>query len=197
MRLLALVLATLVAMAGCGAAETTGGAPGSSTGATEDTEAPATSVDEPDDQRPPPFVLVSEAGRQVGVQSTYCVTGPTVGTCADYVDNGPPRKLSIVRPEETVQLAFEGAQSVDGDVRVFRLGCRKAIASIELAEPSTRWTVDLEPGSYELEVFALFETASTGGDTSASLGLLVDEAASLEIVPVPAEGAGCDRPQSR
>jgi hypothetical protein len=82
------------------------------------------------------------------------------------VDNGPPRKLSIARPEEAVRLVFEGAESVKGDVRVFRLGCEKAIASIELAGPSTRWTVDLEPGSYELEVFALFETASTGGDTS-------------------------------
>ena len=172
----------LVLATGCGARETTSGV---STAAAD--EPPTTSIGDEadDDQRPPPFVLVSVAGRQVGVQSTYCVTGPTVGTCADYVQIGPPQKLSVVRPGETLQLVLQDALTAEGDVSVVRLGCDRQLSSLELAGPTTDWTVDLEPGSYELEVFAVFETASTSGDTSASLGLLVDESAVPEVVPAP------------
>ena len=36
------------------------------------------------------------------------------------------------------------------------------------------WRIDLEPGAYELDVFALFELGDgLSGDTSGSLGLLV------------------------
>jgi hypothetical protein len=179
----ALVLtACLVLATGCGARETSSGV---STTAAD--EPPPTSIDEDadDEQQPPPFVLASVGGRQVGVQSTYCITGPNVGTCADYVEIGPPRKLSVVRPGETVQLVLEDVSTAKGSVSVLRLGCDRQLSSFELAGATTDWAVDLEPGSYELEVFVVFETASTNGDTSASLGLLVDESATPEVVPAP------------
>jgi hypothetical protein len=84
-----------------------------------------------------------------------------------------------------VQLVLEDVLTAEGSVSVHRLGCDRRLSSFEVVGPTTEWTVDLEPGSYELEVFAVFETASTNGDTSASLGLLVDERAASEVVPAP------------
>jgi hypothetical protein len=179
----AVVITTCLVLAtGCGARETSRGV---STAAADQPLPTSIDDDAEDEQQPPPFVLASVGGRQVGVQSTYCITGPNVGTCTDYVEIGPPRKLSVVRPGETVQLVLEDVLTAEGSVSVLRLGCDRQLSSLELADPTTEWTVDLEPGSYELEVFAVFEAASTNGDTSASLGLLVDESATPELVPAP------------
>ena len=59
--------------------------------------------------------------------------------------------------------------------------------SVPLSAPSTRWRVRLRPGAYEVEVFARFETADgRTGDTSGSLGILVDRKRRLAIVPLSA-----------
>ena len=196
MRFIAFALVALVAVSGCGAGEGVSGSSSAPTGTVEtptvvETPVPSTEGEPASDELPPPFTLVSAAGTQVGVQSTYCVTGTSVGSCVDYVQIGPPSELSVVRPGEPVRLVFEGAKSAEGVVSVYRLGCTKEIASIELTGPSTSWTVDLEPGAYELEVFATFATESTSGDTSASLGLLVDDAAAVEIVPASDSASSC------
>ncbi len=195
----ALLLASCVLLAaGCGAQETTGGTTGGSSTAASD-EQPTTSIgaEEEGEQLPPQFALVTAAGRQNAVQSTYCVDGPTVGTCADYVENGPPEKLSVVGTDEKVELVFDDAVTVEGDVGVMRLGCSRQLETIELDGPETVWQVDLEPGLYELELFAVFTTASTSGDTSASLGIKVDRTADADIVPVPDPLPGCPGSQSR
>jgi hypothetical protein len=58
--------------------------------------------------------------------------------------------------------------------------------------PVTTWRVELDPGAYELDVFVMFEGGEKSGDVSGALGLLVDETARLEVVPVSAAGGGCD-----
>jgi hypothetical protein len=64
-----------------------------------------------------------------------------------------------------------------GHVRVPRpLGCDdRTIETVALAPgPQTPWTVDLEPGAYELDVFGYFESdAGATGDVSGTLGLTV------------------------
>jgi hypothetical protein len=186
-RALALLLA-LPALAACGAGETAGGGPTSS-GPVE--EPPVSSEPVEEDQLPPQVVLLSRAGRQVGVQGSYCVTGPSTGTCADYVESGPPEELSVVRPGESVELVVETAQAAEGSASARVLWCEQEIATVPLTGPSTPWTVDLKPGSYELEVFATFEAGATSGDTSVSLGLLVERRAPLAIVPRPDSIVGC------
>jgi hypothetical protein len=67
------------------------------------------------------------------------------------------------------------------------LGClEKETATIELpADGQLHWQVDLDPGAYQLDVFALFElNDGLSGDLSGTLGLLVSESDAREIVPV-------------
>jgi hypothetical protein len=75
-----------------------------------------------------------------------------------------------------------GSSAVDGSASVRRLGCDEELASVPL-EPETRWSVDLEPGAYELQIFTTFEAGSASGDTSGVLGLVVDATAPLEVRP--------------
>lgn len=144
-----------------------------------------------EEQLPPLVVLLSQAGRQVGVQSSYCVTGPSAGTCTDYESIGPPEELTVVRPGESVEFLVEGAQTAAGSVSARILWCEKEIASVRLEGPSTAWTVDLKPGMYELELSATFEAGATSGDTSVALGLLVDPTTPLALIPRPDSIAGC------
>ena len=75
--------------------------------------------------------------------------------------------------------------------RKFRssIGCKnRTVETIPLAVgPETRWTVDLEPGAYELDVFAYYESGGASGDVSGSLGLTVAGAKqwdALHVSPV-------------
>ena len=203
MRTFLCLLALSLAAAGCGAGAETGGggAPTVSVSAEEvDTSAAA----EAGHTTPPPIVLESDAGRQTAVPGSFCVdytdeaAGQAVGACGD---SGPitPERLSTIRRGEKVRIVLEHAdvtrpegcvseeeQGCIGSVAVHPLGCeRKTVAEIPLAlGPETTWRVDLEPGTYELDVFAYFD-AQDGrtGDVSGSLGVLVDETAPLEIAP--------------
>ncbi len=189
MRGLLVALALLVS-AGCGAEERSGrGAP---TGTTAPTVAEA-DAEEP--TKPPRIVLVSGAGRQAAVRGSYCVDDPArgVGVCADTAPV-TPEELTVVRPGETLAISLGGAEVTSGVITIRTLACEKRPADeLELPPGETaRFPVDLPPGQYELLVFVTFEaTDGRSGDVSGSLGLLVDERAPREIVPLPDAFAGC------
>lgn len=132
--------------------------------------------------RPPALELVSDAGRQRAAQGSYCVNGPDSGECVEFEAPAGPEQLSVVRPGEVVTIVLTPVSGVDGTASVRRRGCDEQLASVVL-HPETHWTVDLEPGAYELQIFTTFELGSTSGDTSGVLGLLVDADAPLEVRP--------------
>lgn len=145
-------------------------------------------------QNPPPAVLISKAGTQRAAQETFCVFWPPHGgetngggICADS-DDLPPRRLSVVRPREVVTIAFRGATQIRGRGAVRLLGKERYVARFRVTAPRTRWRVRLRPGAYEVEVeVEEFRTADGHrGDTSVSLGLLVDRKRRLAIVPLSA-----------
>jgi hypothetical protein len=146
------------------------------------TSAPGPSESDSARLRPPVLELVSDAGTQRAVQGSYCVTGPESGECADFAILLVPERASVVRPGEVVTIAVVGAHAVDGTASVHRRGCERELLSVEL-RPETRWTVELEPGAYELRLFTTFEAGSTTGDTRGVLGLVVDATAPLEVRP--------------
>jgi hypothetical protein len=185
-----------------GFAETGGGEP-----ATTSTEPERPPGSEP---KPPPIVLVTHAGRQEAVQGSYCVTqvsesGEGQGACADaaFVH---PTQLSVVGPGEAVTIEVsdatvtvpEGSSGVSSTVAVYPLGCGpdRAVGDFDLESASMSWAVDLEPGAYELGVFAYFETEDgRSGDTYGVLGLLVDPGTGPAIVPVDKSLAVCPYPE--
>jgi hypothetical protein len=149
--------------------------------------------------RPPPILMRSKAGTQRAVQESFCVAyvdayGTPVFGCGDTEDR-LPRRLSVVRPDERVQIRLRAARILlrspgcglsgrcEALVAVSRLGCRKTVARFDLKASRTTWRARLAPGAYELEVFVgRFATASATGDTSGSLGLLVDRNRPREII---------------
>jgi hypothetical protein len=200
-----LALAGVLAAAGCGAASETGGV-GAPTASTPIEQVDTTAAVDGDRTKPPPIVLESDAGRQTAVRGSYCVeytneaAGEASGSCAD---SGPvtPRQLSTVRAGEEVRIVLvdadvarpegcsgEDEQSCIGNAVVHPLCGKETVAEFPLAlGPETTWRVDLEPGRYELEVFASFDAPDgRSGDVSGSLGVLVDDTDPLEIVPAPA-----------
>ena len=145
-------------------------------------------------QNPPPILLVSKAGMQRAMQESYCVFSPShdgegggLRVCGDTPDL-PPRRLSVVRAGEVVTITLRGTTSIsEGSASVRVLGKRRSIRRFPLPRPSTRWRVRLRPGAYEVEIFTRFETADgRSGDTSGSLGILVDRKRRLAIVPLSA-----------
>jgi hypothetical protein len=124
-------------------------------------------------------------------------------SCVDYVDpasgggsgvcsDSPavhPNAITIAMPGDEVTFVFSGAdivrpsgcqaedeQGCIGYVQVKPLGCEdREVERVPLAlGPETRWTIDLEFGGYELDVFGYFESNDGAtGDVSGALGLIV------------------------
>ena len=148
----------------------------------------------------PPILMQSKAGTQRAVQESYCLAtvdefGNPVFGCADVFVDLPPRRLSVVRPGERVQIRLRDARIVlrspgcgpdgrcEATVAVSRLGCRRIIARFDLKPSRTNWRARLAPGAYDLRVFVgNFTTGSAAGDTSGSLGLLVDRNRPRKII---------------
>ena len=92
----------------------------------------------------------------------------------------------------------EGSTGVSSNVIVYPLGCGpdRAVADFELESASMSWAVDLEPGAYELTVFAYFDDGEgTTGDASGGLGLLVDPEREPAVIPVDGTLAVCPYPE--
>ena len=142
---------------------------------------------------PPPVTLISAAGEQRAVPETYCLSIPprpgettAASICAESVDR-KPRRLSVVRPRETISVVLRGARAATGYGRLIGLGRRKTIARFRISSPTTRWRVSLPTGAFELEVYIDGFATADGrtGDTSGSLGLLVDRTRKRTIVLAP------------
>jgi hypothetical protein len=148
----------------------------------------------------PPILMQSKAGTQRAVQESFCLAyvdenGVPVFGCGDVFVDLLPRRLSVVRPGERVQISLRDARIVlrspgcgpaghcEAMVVVSRLGCRKTVARFDLKPSRTTWRARLAPGAYELEVFVSeFTTGQATGDTTGSLGLLVDRNRPREII---------------
>jgi hypothetical protein len=190
MRLLVFVLAGLT-LAGCGAATTAPGSSGESPTLPQPTVSTETNAP---DLRPPPIFLVSAQGKQRAVGGSFCIdyvdsqSGQGQGACGDSAPVHPKAVTAVARGDEVTFVFSEakvvrpsGCHSDDeqgciGSVEVTPLGCEDPqLESVPLAlGPETRWTVDLEPGAYELHVFGYFESdVGATGDVSGTLGLTV------------------------
>ena len=199
-RLLLLLVAGLT-VAGCGAAGDVEGPPGSSG------PGPTVGVSTADPMKAPAIVLESGKGHQEAVPGSICVfsldpdSGEGEGSCGD---TGPihPNAITGVAAGDEVTFAFIGAKVVHaggcegadeqiciGSVSVRPLGCgRPEVESVPLVPGrETRWTVDLKPGAYQLDVFAYFES-DTGatGDVTGSLGLTVPGGKEYDVLGVRA-----------
>jgi len=135
---------------------------------------------------PPPLVLASEGGRQRAAQESYCISVPGGATlCADSPAGIEPFWLSVVRPKEHVTIRVRGATTADGSVYVHPRGCERGfLQSFKIKRPTKRWVVHLDPGRYELSVFARF-TMDDGraGHASVQLGLLVSTTRKQGLIP--------------
>ncbi len=202
--------------AGAPAAETGFATETSGFSETSGTEAATTGTPEPapaPELKPPPIVLKSEAGRQEAVFGSYCITSVSdssnegAGICTDSAFPHP-KELTVARPGESIRITIVGthlvvpagctpASGCASAVTIYPLGCgpERVVADFELSKATTRWDVDLQPGAYELSVFANFDDgAGTSGDVSGALGLLVDPDREPAIVPVDESLAVCPYP---
>jgi hypothetical protein len=174
-----------------GVTETSSGAAETSTGVTETSTPPV---------RPPEIVLASAAGKQIALLGSYCVTatdestGQSQGLCADSMWPHPKR-VSVVHPGDSVSVVLSDANvRKDGSVTVLPLGCEHTVVKtipLTPGQQSTAFAVDLDPGAYELQVFAPFKAAASSGDVSGALGLVVAPDAPATIDAGPPRRSGC------
>ena len=202
---LVLVLVVALIVAGCGAAEEETNVPASSGEEPDVTVGPT--VTDPPEPRPPTIVLKSEVGLQEAVQGSFCAnyvdpgSGQGQGVCGDSPAVHPSAVTAVAHGDE-VSFVLTGAkvvrpsgchsddeQACIGYVYVRPLGCEdRETKRLPLAlGAETRWTVDLGPGAYELDVFGYFASdEGATGDVSGSLGLTVAGAKKYDALGVSA-----------
>jgi hypothetical protein len=182
-------------LAACGSAAERADLPASSgqESAPVETQDATTAFDE-STLRPPRILLRSIAGEQKAVEGTFCVdyVDPASGRGGGMCGDSPavhPDAITVAQPGDEVTFVFSGAdvvratgchsedeQGCIGYVHVRPLGCEdREIERVPLVlGPETRWTIDLERGAYELDVFGYFESSEgASGDVNGGLGLLV------------------------
>jgi hypothetical protein len=144
--------------------------------------------------RPPQILFRSSAGEQRAAEGSFCVdyvdpaSGQGSGVCSDSAAVHPD-EVTVVQPGDEVTFVFSGAdivrasgchaedeQGCIGSIQVRPLGCEdREVERVPLVlGPETPWTIHLETGAYELDVFGYFESSHHAtGDVSGALGLLV------------------------
>jgi hypothetical protein len=199
-RLVALLFVAVV-VAACGSTSEEVGTPASSDGM--ETALPAETIPVDEDPlegklKPPKILLVSKAGEQRATEGSYCVdfvvplTGQGQGVCADSAGPTYPESVSDVNAGEEVTLLLEGAiLKAESTVTIRALGCDSGKEAALVWKADTRelpWEVQLDPGFYQVDVFALF-AADDGrsGDVSGSLGLNVLDGPDVALHVRPAE----------
>jgi hypothetical protein len=158
------------------------------------THGPTTAPLEKSKLRPPQILLRSSAGEQRAAEGSFCVdyvdpaSGQGSGVCSDSAAVHPD-EVTVVQPGDEVTFVFSGAdivrasgchaedeQGCIGSIQVRPLGCEdREVERVPLVlGPETPWTIHLETGAYELDVFGYFESSHHAtGDVSGALGLLV------------------------
>jgi hypothetical protein len=188
MRLLPLLLATLL-LGACGTASETQDLPASSNATETAPTAPTTAVA----PRPPAIVLVSAAGKQNAVLGTYCLSGAGTGVCADSAPTHPEEASVVPAAEHLSLLLVDGSPDGKWMVTVRRLGCeRTEVATLDAASDEA-FSLEVEPGDYQLDVTVRFKhgPGGTTGDVSGSVGLVVDPGSQPKIDPAPPGRTGC------
>jgi hypothetical protein len=188
MKLIPLLLVALL-LAACGAAREETNVPGSSGEDPTISLVPPKSLETDNPElKPPQIVLLSETGRQPVVQGSYCMTGEGQGVCADAAGPLVPKAVTVVAPGDSVKVEVAGATLRDGSqITVRPLGCfDREVKALDLpASGELEWPVDLDPGTYQLDVFAVFKTDDRlTGDSSGTLGLVVGGAKSGDALGV-------------
>jgi hypothetical protein len=185
------LLLVVALLAGCGSSTEETGVPagsgqeaqGSGSVPTDTTTLPPEPARD-DKLKPPPIILVGSMETQRAEQGSYCVdyvdeaTGRGEGVCADMAGPIRPEVVTAVAAGDRVTFVLpEAAFQPESSVTIRPLGCSDQEVGRITLEPGTgeqEWTVDLDSGAYQLDVFARFE-ADDGrtGDTSGTLGLTV------------------------
>jgi hypothetical protein len=176
----------LLLFTACGSVEERTGVPASSGQEGESVPAETSEAALPEsDLKPPPLLLVSEVGTQKAVRGGYCVQVEQVdgdsaegaGICVDGM-RPFPRSVTGVAHGDRVRFVLQDATlSRKGTIWIRPLGCsEREVDKIgwEAGNGQREWTVDLDWGAYQLDVFVAFE-AEDGrtGDVSGTLGLTV------------------------
>ena len=151
----------------------------------------------PDDKlKPPPIILVGSMETQKAVQGSYCVTytneatGEGQGMCTDMA-SPYPKAVTSVADGDRVKFVLPRAVFKRGSVvTIHPLGCTDEVVGKFPLQPGTgeqEWTVDLDSGAYQLDVFAPFEADDgRSGDVSGALGLTVAGAKKWDALGVRA-----------
>lgn len=179
MRLVLFTLAVL-ALAGCGAATDVPGFSGEPPTLAQ----PTVSIEAKEPElEPPPIFLVGAGGKQRAAPGSACIeytneaSGESSGQCRDVAGPVRPKAMTVVQPGDNVIVTIPGASlEKESAITIRPLGCvDEETQKLDLPDPGELdWEVDLEPGAYQLDVFALFDLGDgVSGDTSGTLGLLV------------------------
>lgn len=154
-----------------------------------------------DELTPPPLVLTMSAGDQTGVQGSFCSNDDErgCGVCADSV-RLTAKHFTIVHSGDQVTLSMPDGTLVTPGPDQCQPACPPQVVVTSLCEDkgSSRtfaedeaWTIDLDPGVYQLDASASFSADELHGQTEETFGLIVDDARERGVVEAGAAGTTC------